>query len=120
MYACVWCYDVFFFFKQKTAYELRISDWSSDVCSSDLSVAFGLARNHPFVDGNKRTAHVCYRVFLALNDADLAASEEEKYVQMLALAEGSLSEADFAAWMRPRLQGHASGAVHESRKRYAR
>src|SRR3546814_4954155 len=31
-----WCYSFFFFFKQKTAYELRISDWSSDVCSSDL------------------------------------------------------------------------------------
>src|SRR3546814_10139446 len=31
------CFDVFFFFKQKTAYEMRISDWSSDVCSSDLS-----------------------------------------------------------------------------------
>lgn len=91
-----------------------------DLADLAASVAFGLARNHPFVDGNKRTAHVCYRVFLALNDADLAASEEEKYVQMLALAEGSLSEADFAAWMRPRLQGHASGAVHESRKRYAR
>src|SRR3546814_7740025 len=33
---CVWCLCVFFFFKQKTAYEMRISDWSSDVCSSDL------------------------------------------------------------------------------------
>src|SRR3546814_4161689 len=36
--ACVWCIcSLFFFFKQKTAYEMRISDWSSDVCSSDLA-----------------------------------------------------------------------------------
>src|SRR3546814_17838080 len=36
MIVCIWVYCVFFFFKQKTAYEMRISDWSSDVCSSDL------------------------------------------------------------------------------------
>src|SRR3546814_1178951 len=42
------CFDVFFFFKQKTAYEMRISDWSSDVCSSDLLVALQrLGQNHP-------------------------------------------------------------------------
>src|SRR3546814_2920713 len=40
---CVYGYFVFFFFKQKTAYEMRISDWSSDVCSSDLLVATPLA-----------------------------------------------------------------------------
>ena len=88
------------------------SDPPPDLADLAASVAFGLAHNHPLVDGDKRTAHVCYRVFLALNDVDLAASEEEKYVQMLALAEGSLSEADFAAWMRPRLHGRAPGAVH--------
>src|SRR3546814_101036 len=38
------CYVVFFFFKQKTAYEMRISDWSSDVCSSDLPIALIVAR----------------------------------------------------------------------------
>src|SRR3546814_17933759 len=41
----IMCFVVFFFFKQKTAYEMRISDWSSDVCSSDL--AFGEARQYP-------------------------------------------------------------------------
>src|SRR3546814_5045516 len=38
LYYCVHCFCVFFFFKQKTAYEMRISDWSSDVCSSDLTM----------------------------------------------------------------------------------
>ena len=95
-------------------------DPSPDIAALAASLAFGLARNHPFVDGNKRTAHVCYRVFLALNDVELAASEEEKYIQMLSLAEGSLSEADFAEWLRTRLGARRGTAVHEPRARYAR
>ena len=93
-----------------------------DIADLAASVAFGLARNHPFVDGNKRIAHVCYRVFLALNDIEFTVSDEEKYVQTLALAEDSLSEIEFAAWLRPRLQGRVPGpgAVNESRKSYPR
>ena len=90
-----------------------------DLAALAASLAFGLARNHPFVDGSKRTAHVCYRVFLALNDAELEASGEEKYVQMLSLAEGSLSEAGFADWLRQRLRLAAGDAVHEPKRRYA-
>ncbi len=74
-----------------------------DLADLATRLAFGLARNHPFLDGNKRTAHVCYRVFLLLNGADLLASAEDKYVNMLALAEGSLAEAEFAAWLRQHL-----------------
>jgi len=88
-----------------------------DLADLAASLAYGLARNHPFVDGNKRTAHVCYRVFLALNDAQLDASDEEKYVQMLALAEGALSESDFADWLRQHLQ-LPKGSVHEAGTRY--
>lgn len=84
------------------------------------SLAFGLARNHPFVDGNKRTAHVCYRVFLALNGADLDASDEEKYVTMIALAEGRLPEAEFAAWLRQHIELDGAERVNEPRARYAR
>lgn len=91
-----------------------------DMADLAASLAFGLARNHPFVDGNKRTAHVCYRVFLAINGVELVASEEEKYVQMLALAEGSLSESAFAAWLRPRLDAEPGSVVHERRARYAK
>ncbi|RZA10017.1 MAG: type II toxin-antitoxin system death-on-curing family toxin, partial [Proteobacteria bacterium] len=54
-----------------------------DLVELTASLAYGLARNHPFVDGNKRTAHVCYRVFLVLNGAELIASQEEKYVAMM-------------------------------------
>ena len=89
-----------------------------DFADLAASLAYGLARNHPFVDGNKRTAHVCYYVFLALNDVHLDAGLDEMYLQMLSLAEGSLSEADFAAWMRPRLHSKTPARVHEPRKRY--
>lgn len=52
------------------------------------------------MDGNKRTAHVAYRVFLALNGVRLVASDEEKYLAMLSLAEGAWTETDFADWLR--------------------
>lgn len=89
-----------------------------DLAALAASLAHALAKNHPFVDGNKRTAHVCYRVFLAINDAELQASEAEKYLQMLSLAEGTLSEADFADWLRPRLRLQSGNAVHEPKRRY--
>ena len=85
--------------QQRHAY----GDPPPDLADLAASLAYALAKNHPFVDGNKRTAHVAYRVFLALNDAELRASGEEKYLAMLGLAEGSLDEATFAAWLRPRI-----------------
>jgi death-on-curing protein len=91
-----------------------------DLADLAASLAFGLARNHPFVDGNKRTAHVCYRVFLALNGVDLVASDEDKYVTMIALAEGSLSEAEFASWLRQHISIDGKKRVNEPRARYAR
>lgn len=84
--------------RQSQAY----GDSPPDHADLAASLAFGLTRNLPFVDGNKRTAHVCYRVFLALNDAKFDASEEAKYAQMIGLAEDRLDEAEFAAWLRAR------------------
>ena len=78
-------------------------DPAPDLAALAASLAHALAKNHPFVDGNKRTAHVCYYVFLALNDGHLDAPLDEMYVKMLGLAEGSLDEATFAAWLRPRI-----------------
>lgn len=74
-----------------------------DLAELAACLAHGLARNHPFLDGNKRTAHVAYRTFLQLNAHDFDASDEEKYQAMVALAAGELDEAGFAAWLRPRL-----------------
>jgi len=93
-------------------------DPAPDLADLAAALAYGLARNHPFVDGNKRTAHVAYRVFLELNGAELLATDEEKYVAILALAEGKLAESDFAAWLRERLRLASRGEAHEPRRRY--
>lgn len=90
-----------------------------DLADLAAALACGVARNHPFVDGNKRTAHVAYRTFLALNGSEVVASDEEKYVSMLALAEGKLAERDFAAWLRGRLKSSPRTGAHEAAaKRY--
>ena len=84
------------------------------------SLAFGLARNRPFLDGNQRTAHVCYRVFLTLNGVDLDANDEDKYVMMIALAEGSLSETECAAWLRQHIRLDSSSRVNARCASYKR
>ena len=71
-----------------------------DVFALAAAYAFGLARNHPFIDGNKRTAFVCAELFLLLNGRELTVSDAECVTQMLLLAAGDLSEPDFAAWLR--------------------
>ncbi|MGB4858275.1 MAG: type II toxin-antitoxin system death-on-curing family toxin [Dokdonella sp.] len=93
---------------------------SPDLADLAASLAFGLARDHPFVDANKRTAHVCYRVFFALNSVELVASDEGKYLAMIALAEGRLSEAEFAQWLRKRITHNSTNRLNEPRSRYAR
>jgi death-on-curing protein len=62
------------------------------------SYAYGIARNHAFVDGNKRTALVVSVLFLNRNGWDVEASKEDEYFTFLHLADGSLSEEDLAAW----------------------
>jgi death on curing protein len=91
-----------------------------DLLDLAASLAFGLVRNHPFVDDSKRTAHVCYRVFLALNGVDITASDEDKYVAMISLAEGSQSEAEFAEWLRKHIKDDAETRANEPRACYAR
>ncbi|MBL8999017.1 MAG: type II toxin-antitoxin system death-on-curing family toxin, partial [Gemmatimonadetes bacterium] len=64
---------------------------------------FGVARAHPFNDGNKRMAFLTMVIFLGLNGKDLAASETEVVQAMVALAAGSLKEPQLAEWVRSRL-----------------
>ncbi|MCP3964716.1 MAG: type II toxin-antitoxin system death-on-curing family toxin [bacterium] len=82
---------------------LAYSESEPDLAALAASYAFGIARNHPFVDGNKRTAYVVCRTFLRLNGSDFVASQEEKYSTFLRLAEGRLSEEELGAWIRDHL-----------------
>jgi death-on-curing protein len=71
-----------------------------DTADLAAAYAFGLARNHPFSDGNKRTAAVVSLTFLLLNDLKFAITEAELVVMTLALAAGDLSEDEVARWFR--------------------
>lgn len=71
-----------------------------DLSALAASHAFGIARNHAFLDGNKRTAFVVCRTFLLLNGSDLTANDVEKYTMFLRLAAGEVGEAELAEWIR--------------------
>ena len=77
----------------------------TDLCRLAAAYAFGIARNHPFVDGNKRTAAVVSETFLVLNGHALEATDAELVVAFLALAAGELSEDELADWFRGHLAG---------------
>ena len=77
---------------------------SPDVADLAASYGFGISRNHPFVDGNKRTAFVAVELFLALNGFELNAPDADCVINMLELAAGHMPEADFAVWIRRHLQ----------------
>jgi death-on-curing protein len=71
-----------------------------DVFDCAAAYAFGLAKNHPFIDGNKRAAFLACGLFLHLNGRRLTATQADATLTMLALAAGEINEADFAAWLR--------------------
>ena len=71
-----------------------------DLAALAAIYAFGVARNRPFVDGNKRTAAVVSEAFLTLNGYRLTASDAEVVVAFVALAAGELSEEELADWFR--------------------
>ena len=75
-------------------------DAAVDLATLTAAYAFGLARNHPFIDGNKRSAFVAAEVFLDLNGMTLTASDENCVLTMLRLAAGEIEEDAFAAWLR--------------------
>lgn len=78
-------------------------DPSPDLAALAAAYAFGIARDHPFLDGNKRTALIAARTFLLLNGVNLKASQDEKVLILLRLAEGLLREEELADWIRNRI-----------------
>jgi len=71
----------------------------SGIPSLGACYAFHLAGNHPFIDGNKRTAYVCMRLFLKLNGMDITADPQQKIRIMMDLSAGKLSLDELAAWV---------------------
>ncbi len=81
--------------------------WSygeADVSALAAAYGFWLAKNHGYVDGNKRVAYMAMFVFLHLNGLDLVASEPDAVVTMTDVASGELSEDELAAWIRANTQ----------------
>lgn len=74
-----------------------------DAAALAAAYGFGIVRNHPFVDGNKRAALIATELFLALNGYDLVVVDAECVVAILDLAAGELDEAEFVAWLRERI-----------------
>jgi death-on-curing protein len=73
---------------------------SADLAGLAASLGFGLTNNHPYVDGNKRTAFVAMAVLLLINGKRLQVPEPEAVITMLALASGKLTEPQLAEWIR--------------------
>jgi death-on-curing protein len=71
-----------------------------DLQALAAAYAYGIARNHPFVDGNKRTAYVVCRTFLLLNGWDIVGPLTGRYTVFMELAAGKISEDDLAVWLR--------------------
>jgi death on curing protein len=72
----------------------------ADVAELGALYALAIARNHPFVDGNKRTAFVALETFLVLNGLELTANDAEATVMMLDMAAGTVSDTTFIEWVR--------------------
>jgi death on curing protein len=77
-----------------------------DLAGLAAAYAFGIARNHPFVDGNKRAAYVAMEVFLLINGFALELDEDDAITTFRALAAGDLSEDQLATWIRNHMVAH--------------
>lgn len=75
-----------------------------DAAALAAAYAYGIARNHPFVDGNKRTAAVVSETFLVLNGHEVTATDAELVVAFLELAAGHLTEEELTDWFRQHLR----------------
>jgi len=75
-----------------------------DVAALSAAYGFGLAKNHAFVDGNKRTALVALELFLALNGFKLCADDAQCVLVILSVASSAFSEAELADWIRKHMK----------------
>ena len=73
---------------------------ASDIFALSAAYAFGIVKNHPFVDGNKRTAFLAAHLFLRINGWRLVAAQADATEAMFSLAAGTLAESTFADWLR--------------------
>jgi len=90
----------------ESALSRPVNQWvygENELVSLGAAFAFGIARNHPFADGNKRTAWVVARTFLALNGVRLAFDKADAIAKVQQLAAGELSEEELADWFRQHL-----------------
>jgi death-on-curing protein len=71
-----------------------------DIAELAALYAIAIARNHPFIDGNKRTAYVALETFLALNGCEFPVSDHDAVIATLAMASGSMPDDDFTTWVR--------------------
>ncbi|MBA4092084.1 MAG: type II toxin-antitoxin system death-on-curing family toxin [Sphingobium sp.] len=88
-----------------------VNQWTygqGDLCHLAAAYAFGVVRNHPFVDGNKRTGWVLARLFLALNQVTLSFDPADATRTMLAFAAGDVNEQQLTDWFRQHLAPAAS------------
>jgi death-on-curing protein len=83
---------------------------AADIIQLAAVYTAGIVRNHPFVDGNKRTGFVVGILFLELNGYSFTASEEEAANAVLALADGSIEEGDYAGFLRASTQVSGAGS----------
>lgn len=93
---------------------------SPDMHELAAAYGFGIAKNHPFVDGNKRAAFLATGLFLLLNGWRLEATQVDTTRMMLSLADGSLSEPAFAAWLRTQSKATAKRTAPSIAKTAAR
>ena len=75
-------------------------EFDSDLMALAAAYGFGIAKDHPFVDGNKRVAFQAMYVFLGINGVTITAGEEEVVRLVTALASGELSESELGVWLR--------------------
>ena len=81
-----------------------ISGNERDISTLAAAYGFGLVRNHPYRDGNKRIGFLALATFLGINGYEFNSSDEDVVTTMLALAAGTLSETQLAAWIRDRIE----------------